>query len=173
MQKIFCFGTNKRRDFYKLWQQHKQLKTMEKNEVWSDIYDEGYIYIYIYIYIYTYIYISILTWTHSQNSVPAVEAPSWKISSHEISLKWSRRPLQSAQKYSQTLQWKGASPFEFKSKSIETETTASEFLNGEKTTVEPILASEERNKSKRAGLWESCQVYQLHQNRPASPYDGR
>ena len=29
--------------FYKLWQQHKQLKTMEISEVWPDTYDEGYI----------------------------------------------------------------------------------------------------------------------------------
>ena len=39
---------------------------------------------------------------------------------------------------------------------METETTTwSVFPNGEKTIVEQILASEERNKSKRAGLWES------------------
>ena len=30
-------------DFYKLWQQHKLLKTMEMGEVWSDTYDEGYL----------------------------------------------------------------------------------------------------------------------------------
>ena len=41
-------------------------------------------------------------------------------------------------------------------KSMETEaTTWSEFSNGGKAIVEQILASEERNKSKRAGLWES------------------
>ena len=39
---------------------------------------------------------------------------------------------------------------------METETTtSSEFTNGGKAIVEQILASEERNKSKRAGLWES------------------
>ena len=38
---------------------------------------------------------------------------------------------------------------------METETTWSEFPNGMKATVEEILALEERNKSKRAGLWES------------------
>ena len=38
---------------------------------------------------------------------------------------------------------------------METETTWSEFPNGGKAIVEQILASEERNKSKRAGLWES------------------
>ena len=41
-------------------------------------------------------------------------------------------------------------------KSMETETTTwSEFFNGGKTIVEQILASEDRNKSKRAWLWES------------------
>ena len=41
-------------------------------------------------------------------------------------------------------------------KSMETEkTTWSEFPNGGKAIVEQILASEEINKSKRAGLWES------------------
>ena len=39
---------------------------------------------------------------------------------------------------------------------METETTTwSEFPNGGKAIVEQILASEEINKSKRAGLWES------------------
>ena len=42
------------------------------------------------------IYTSIPTWTHSQNSLAAAEAPSLKISSHGTSLKWSRRPSQSA-----------------------------------------------------------------------------
>ena len=79
---------------------------------------------------------------------------------------------------------------------METETTTqSEFLNWRKVIVEQILASEQRNKSKRIGLWESqsgiqvgklaiwvrsfetkiitvCQVYQFHQNRLASPYNG-
>ena len=39
---------------------------------------------------------------------------------------------------------------------METEKTKwSEFPNGEKAIVEQTLASEEINKSKRAGLWES------------------
>ena len=42
------------------------------------------------------VYTSIPTWTHSQNSLAAAEAPSLKISSHGTSLKWSRRPSQSA-----------------------------------------------------------------------------
>ena len=64
-----------------------------------------------------------------------------KISSHGTYLKWSRRPSQSARVYN--------------GKSMETETTTSEFLNGGKAIVEQILASEERKKFKRAELWES------------------
>ena len=42
---------------------------------------------------------------------------------------------------------------EFDGKSMETKTTTLlKFLNGEKAIVEQILASEEINKSKRAGL---------------------
>ena len=42
--------------------------------------------------------------------------------------------------------------FEFIGKSIETETTTSEFTNGGEAIIEQILVSEQRNKSKRAGL---------------------
>ena len=53
------------------------------------------------------------------------------------------------------MRWKRASFFEFIGKSMETEATKwSEFPNGEKAIVEQIRASEEINKSKRAGLWE-------------------
>ena len=31
-KKIFLFGTNEKSDFYELWQQQKQLKTMDMNE---------------------------------------------------------------------------------------------------------------------------------------------
>ena len=54
------------------------------------------------------------------------------------------------------MQWIGTSCCKFDGKSMETETTTwSEFPNGAKAIVEQILASEEINKSKRAGLWES------------------
>ena len=54
------------------------------------------------------------------------------------------------------MQWNGASHWEYDGKSMETETTIwPEFPNGGKAIVEQTLASEERNKSKRAGLWES------------------
>ena len=50
---------------------------------------------------------------------------------------------------------KQASRCEFDGESMETETTTqSEFPNGGKAIVEQLLASEERNKSKRAVLRE-------------------
>ena len=39
----YPFGTNKKSDLYELWQQHKQLKTMEMSETWPDIFYERYI----------------------------------------------------------------------------------------------------------------------------------
>ena len=52
--------------------------------------------------------------------------------------------------------WYGASCFEFIGKSMETEkTTWSQFPDGGKAFAEQILASEEINKSKRAGMWET------------------
>ena len=52
--------------------------------------------------------------------------------------------------------WNRVSCYEFDGKSMENETLSwSEFLNGRKAIVEQILLSEERNKSKSAGLWES------------------
>ena len=54
------------------------------------------------------------------------------------------------------MQWNGALHCEYDGKSMETETTTwSEFPSGGKAIAEQILASEERNKSKKAGLWES------------------
>ena len=50
----------------------------------------------------------------------------------------------------------GAFPSEFDRKSMETKTlTWTKFPTGDKAIVLQILASEERNTSKRAGLWES------------------
>ena len=52
--------------------------------------------------------------------------------------------------------WNEASRCEYYGKSMETETTTwSEFPNGGKAIAEQILVSEEINRSKRAGLWES------------------
>ena len=53
------------------------------------------------------------------------------------------------------MRWNNTSRFEFDRKSRETEATmCPDFLNGDKTIVEQTLVSEEKNKSKRAGLWE-------------------
>ena len=52
--------------------------------------------------------------------------------------------------------WNRVSCFGFIGKSMETETTKwLEFPNRKKTIVEQLLLSEERNQSKRAGMWES------------------
>ena len=56
---------------------------MEMSEAWPDIFYE--------------VYTSIPTWTNSQNSLAAAEAPRLKIFSHGTSLKWSQRLSQSAQ----------------------------------------------------------------------------
>ena len=53
------------------------------------------------------------------------------------------------------MQWNGESCCEYDGKSMETETTWSKFPNGGKAIAEQILASEETNKSKTEGLWES------------------
>ena len=74
----------------------------------------------------------------------------------------SQRLSKSTRQSSQAMRWNRASSFEFIGKSIETETlTWSEFPNGGKTIVEQTLASEEINKSKRAGLWELQSVILL------------
>ena len=53
-------------------------------------------------------------------------------------------------------QWNGVMHLEFIGKLMETETTTwSESASGGKAMVEQILASEQRNKSKRTGPWES------------------
>ena len=43
MLKIFSVVASKSSDFYELWKQNKQLKTMQMNEAQSNVYDEGYI----------------------------------------------------------------------------------------------------------------------------------
>ena len=60
------------------------------------------------------------------------------------------------------MRWNGASHCEYDGKSMETETTTwSEFPNGGKAILEQILASEEINKPKRSGLWESKSVIEV------------
>ena len=65
------------------------------------------------------------------------------------------RPNHHKNSHKLVIRGNGASGCEY-GKSMETETTtSSEFPNGGKPIAELILASEERNKSKRAGLRES------------------
>ena len=91
---------------------------------------------------------------------------------------------------SQAMRWNWASHCEFHGKSMETETTKwSEFPNGVKVNVEQILMwKEERNPQSgmqvgklttgvRSYLRQKNynrvhQIYQFHQNRLVSPYDG-
>ena len=44
MQNFYSVGKNEKSYFYELWQQHKQLKTMERSEALPDIYSKGYMY---------------------------------------------------------------------------------------------------------------------------------
>ena len=60
---LLCWYKQNKNDFYKIWQQHKQLNPMEVSEAWPDTYVEGYI----------------------PQFQP--ETPSLKISAHGISLK--------------------------------------------------------------------------------------
>ena len=76
---LFC-SCKQKSDFYELWQQHNQLKTMGLSEAWPDIYDEGYIH-------------QFKPETSQKNSL----APAEALSCHGTFLKWSWRPCQSAQ----------------------------------------------------------------------------
>ena len=40
---LLCWYKQNKNDFYKIWQQHKQLNPMEVSEAWPDTYVEGYI----------------------------------------------------------------------------------------------------------------------------------
>ena len=118
------------------------------------------------------------TINHAQNSLAAAEALSPKISSHGTSckLKWglSRtvRLWNISRMITKTI-WistrivishalKQGNLFEISRTSVETETTTwSEFSTGGNTIGEQILASEERNESKRTGLRESQSGIQI------------
>ena len=83
----------------------------------------------------------------SFTSSVAAEAPSLMVSSKGASLRRLHMLYESEQEYPK------AGFFEFEGKSMGTETAIwSESPNGYKATVVQILGSEERNKSKRAGL---------------------
>ena len=99
-----------------------------------------------------YVYINSSSLNLLPNSLAAAEALSSKISPpmEHLSDDHKDRPYhhENSHKPSDELGY----PFEFHGKSMETETTTwSDFPNGEKGTVEQVLASEEINKYKRAG----------------------
>ena len=99
------------------------------------------------------IYRSIPTWIHSKSS-PATEPPSLKILSNgTLQINMKNIPIRTRIVINYAM--KRASYCVFDGKLMETDTaTWSEFPNGAKAIVEQILVSEERKKSKRAGLWE-------------------
>ena len=101
------------------------------------------------------IYASIRVWTHSQNSLAAAEALSLKIPPMEhISNDHKDHPNQhkNSHKPCDETGIPDLSLLESKWKLI---ITWSECPNERKAIVEQILASEEINNSKRAGMWES------------------
>ena len=142
------------------------------------------------------IYTSIPTWNHSQNSLSAAEAPSLKISSLEH-LSNDHEDCFNQHENSHNLYDENEHPvFSLKENQWKLRQQL-EFPKGGKTFLEQILASEVRNKSKRAGLWQSQsgirvgkltiwvrpfaikklknvhQVYYFYKNRLTSPYDKR
>ena len=138
---LYFWYKQKKGDFYELWQQQKQLKTMEMIEVWP----------------YSMRDVCINSnlnpptkLTSSSRSTDLKDILPWKISQMITkTIPISMRIVKSNEMRWDILLWNLW-------KSMETETTTwSEFPNGRKAIVEQILASEERNKSKRAGLWES------------------
>ena len=168
--------------FYELWQQYKQPKKwrwvrLDLRLKWG-------------------IYTSIPTWNHTQNSLSAAEAPSLKISSLEH-LSNDHEDCFNQHENSHNLYDENEHPvFSLKENQLKLRQQL-EFPKGGKTFLEQILASEVRNKSKRAGLWQSQsgirvgkltiwirpfaikklknvhQVYYFYKNRLASPYDKR
>ena len=91
---LACLNFTLESDYFSLWYKRKKwfLWTMAAAQAAENHEDEWGLAWYFLCGIYT----SIPTWTHSQNSLAAAEAPSLKISSHGTSPKWSRRPSQSA-----------------------------------------------------------------------------
>ena len=97
-------------------------------------------------------YTSTRTWTHSQNSLAAADAP---ISTRGTSNDHESHPNQHENSHKLCDEmWH--SLFSLAQSQWKTKTnTRSEFPNEGKTIVEQVLASEEKNKSKRAWLWKS------------------
>ena len=94
------------------------------------------------------IYTIIPTWSHSQNSLAPAETLSLKISFHGTSLKWWQRLSQLPQECHKLCSEMGHPLLSL------IESQLPEFPNGGKAIFEQILVSQERKKSKRAGLLE-------------------
>ena len=133
---LFCWYKQKS-DFYELWQQHKQLKTIKISEAWPDICNEGYRYL-----------------------KPLIKLTKSRRSTEFKNIVWSisqmlTKTIPINMRIVKSFMMKQASHFESDRKSMETEKTWSEFLHRGKVIVEQILASEERKKLKRVELWQS------------------
>ena len=95
-------------------------------------------------------YTSIPTRTHSQNSVEAAEAPSLKISSHGTCL--ITKTVQVSMRIVVICAMKRSIPLSLKESQWKPRQQQNQNFLKEGQPLEKILVSEERNKSKRAGL---------------------
>ena len=169
VEMIYSVGTNEKSDFSELWQQHKRLAENHGDE-WSLTWWG--------------IYTSILTWTHSQNSIAAAEALSLKISSNDH----EDRPTQHENSHKLCDETEHSVLSLLEVNGNWDNSIRPECSNGGKDIVEHILASEEKNTvrvtardpSRKVNhlskiIWDKRvrQVYQFHQNTLASFYDGR
>ena len=101
------------------------------------------------------IYTSIPTWTHSQNSLAAVEALSLKIPPMEHISNDHKDHLNQHKNSHKPCDETGIPDLSLLESKWKLIITWSECPNERKAIVEQILASEEINNSKRAGMWES------------------
>ena len=130
-QKIYSISANGRGDFYKLWQQHNQLKTTDMNEAISDTFDAEHIH-------------------HFQcGRTQKIRRNSRNIQIKDIFSRNIFKMIMKINPFSpwiiKTVWWKEASLFEFKGKSMEIKTiTWSQFSNEGKATAEKHLCLKTR-----------------------------
>ena len=147
LRRFLLLVKTKKSNFYELWQQHRQLKTIEMTEAWPIILTMSNI------------YISsnpnpLTNFTSSSRRIEFKDIHPWNIS-HMITKTIPISTRIAIRKWHNVLRNR-AFRCEFDRKSIKTKTkTWSELPSGARTIVKQILASEEWNKSKKAGLWES------------------
>ena len=126
-------------------------KACEKNgndEAWPNIYGEGYVH-------------QFQPWTshkivkQQQKLLCNISKSKMTTKSIPNSTRWPQRLSHTVWEQSNTLWWKAAYTFEFEGNSMEIETVSwSKITNGGKAFPEQILKSEDKNKSKKAGLTE-------------------